>query len=154
MQNSGSHNFSVITNYQLFKYTERMLYNTTMTVNAGKWFKVLIDSGATISLMCTSVFNMIEGSYKTSILPAMMHLRTVGSPTSSMEKATFHLHIYNFKFSHTFIIHNRILETDLLFWYQPTGLVFLMLLLVPEQTSLHIKRSLIPDLHQKQRGHA
>ena len=27
MGNSGSHNFSVITDYQLFKYTKRTLYN-------------------------------------------------------------------------------------------------------------------------------
>ena len=30
MENSGSHDFSVITNYQLIEYTERTLYNNRL----------------------------------------------------------------------------------------------------------------------------
>ena len=32
MGNSGSHNFSINTDYQLFEYTERTLYNIPMGV--------------------------------------------------------------------------------------------------------------------------
>ena len=47
----------------------------TATVYAGKRFRALTDSGAAISLMCMSVYNMIEDHYKTSILPAGVHLK-------------------------------------------------------------------------------
>ena len=36
----------------------------------------LMDSGATISLMHMSVYNMIEDYYKTNILPTVVHLKT------------------------------------------------------------------------------
>ena len=49
----------------------------TVTVPAGKRFKALIDSGAALSLAHTSVYNMIEDYYKTKILPAAVHLKTV-----------------------------------------------------------------------------
>ena len=108
----------------------------TVTVHAGKCFKALIDSGDTISLMCTSLYNMIEDCYKTSILPAVIHLRTVdGSPMSFMGKATLHLCIANVKFSHTFFICDRLLETDFLL-----GLTYRNFL------------SYCWDLHQKHRG--
>ena len=65
----------------------------TVTVYTRNQYKALIDSGATV-----------------------IHLRTThGSPMSFMEKATLHLQIANFKFSHTFIICDRLLETDFLF---------------------------------------
>ena len=73
----------------------------TVTVHAGKRFKALIDSGAALSLACTSIYNMIEDHYKTKILPAAVHLKTAdGSSMSSLGKATLHLCIANFKFSH------------------------------------------------------
>ena len=62
----------------------------TVTVPPGNCFKVLIDSGATISLMCTSVYNMIEDHYKTCILPAALNLWTAeGSLLSFMGKQLF-----------------------------------------------------------------
>ena len=59
---------------------------------------------------------MIEDQYKTKILPAAVHLKTVdGSAMSSLGKTTLHLHIANFKFSHTFIICDKLPDTDILF---------------------------------------
>ena len=66
--------------------------------------------------MYTSVYNMIDDHYKTSTLPAALHLRTVdGSPMSSMGKATLHLQIANFEFSHTFIVCEILPETNFFF---------------------------------------
>ena len=46
---------------------------------------------------------MIEDCYKTKFLPAVVHLKTAdGSSMSSLGKATLHLRITNFKFSHIF----------------------------------------------------
>ena len=88
----------------------------TVTVHAGKRFKVLIDSRVALSLVCTSVYNMIEDCYETKILPAAVHLETdVGSSMSSLGKATIHLCIAKFKFSHTFIICDNLLDTDIIF---------------------------------------
>ena len=83
-----------------------------------------MDSGTTILLMCTSVYNMIEDHFKTSILPAALNFQTAdGSPISSMGKATLHLQIADFKFSHTSVTFGKLRDTDFLFgidlqkWY-------------------------------------
>ena len=69
----------------------------------------MIDSGAAISLMHRSVYNMIEGCYKSPILPTAANLQTAdGSPMSSMGKATLHLWIVDFYILHTFVIYNRL----------------------------------------------
>ena len=53
---------------------------------------------------------------KTKILPAVVYLKTADrSSMSSLGKATLNHNIANFKFSHTFIICNKLPETDLLF---------------------------------------
>ena len=88
----------------------------TVTVHADKRCKVLIDSGAALLLVNTSIYDMTEDQYKTKILPAAVHLKTVDeSAMSSLGKATLHLHTANFKFSHTFIICDKLLDTDILF---------------------------------------
>ena len=59
---------------------------------------------------------MIEDCYKTKALPAAVHLKTAdGSAMSSLGKATLHLCITTFKFSHTFIICDKLPDTDILF---------------------------------------
>ena len=56
---------------------------------------------------------MIEDCYETSILPTAIHLRTADAlPIPLMGKVTLHLWIVGFKFSHTFIICDRLPETD------------------------------------------
>ena len=77
----------------------------TVRVHAGKCFKALIDSGATIALMCTNVYNMIEDCYNTCIMPAVLNLWTAdGSPMSSMGKANCHIQRADLKFLHTYVI--------------------------------------------------
>ena len=76
-----------------------------VTVHAGKRFKALIDSGAGVSLACTSVYNMIAWT---------IHIKTADeSSMSSLGKATSQLHIANFKFLHTFIICDKLPETGI-----------------------------------------
>ena len=59
---------------------------------------------------------MIEDQYKTRTLPAAVHLKTVDeSAMSLLGKVTLHLCITNFKFSHTFIMCDKLLDTDILF---------------------------------------
>ena len=59
---------------------------------------------------------MIENCYKVKILPAAVNLKTAEeSSMSSLGKAMLHLHIANFKFSHTFIISDKLPDTDTLF---------------------------------------
>ena len=59
---------------------------------------------------------MIEDCYKTKLLSAAVNLKTGdGSSVSSLGKATLHLHIANFKFSHTFVICDKLPDTDVLF---------------------------------------
>ena len=59
---------------------------------------------------------MIEDCYKTKILPAAVHLKTTdGSSMSSLGKATLHLCIANFKLSHTFIICDKLPQSDISF---------------------------------------
>ena len=66
----------------------------TITVDAEKRFKALIDSWTTISLMHRNVYSMIGDCYKTSILPAVVYLKTVDVlPMPLMGKATFILEL-------------------------------------------------------------
>ena len=98
--------------------TPKDLYQTvsTATVDAAKRFKALTGSGAALSLAHTSIYNMTKDHYKTKILSAAVHLKTAeGSSMSSLGKATLHFHTANFKFFHTFVICDKLPETDLLF---------------------------------------
>ena len=64
----------------------------------------------------TTVYNMVKDCHKTKILPTAVHLKTAdGSVMSSLDKATLYLCIANFKFSHTFIICDKLLDTYILF---------------------------------------
>ena len=59
----------------------------TITVHVGKWYKALIDSGATISLLRYSTYKNIEDCYKTPIQPTTAKLNTAdGSPMSGMTR--------------------------------------------------------------------
>ena len=83
---------------------------------AGKTFKALIDSGAALLLVYTSIYNMVEDQYKTQILTTAVHLKTaLGSTMSSLGKATLHLLIANFQvfpYLHHML---QISDTDILF---------------------------------------
>ena len=88
----------------------------TVTVHAGKRFKTLTDSGAALSLVHTCVNNMIDDQYKTKIPSAAVFLRhQMDHVMYSLGKVTVHLHIANFKVSHTFVICDKLLDIDILF---------------------------------------
>ena len=88
----------------------------TITVHAGKCYKALIDSGATISLLRYSTYKKIEDCYKTPIQPTTTKLNTAdGSPMSAIDTTALHLRIDEFKFTHNFIICDQLPETELIF---------------------------------------
>ena len=88
----------------------------TITVHAGKCYKALIDSGATISLLRYSTYKKIEDCYKMPIQPTTAKLNTAdGSLMSAIGMMALHLRITEFKFTHNFIICDQLLETELIF---------------------------------------
>ena len=59
---------------------------------------------------------MIDDQYMTKMLTAAVHLKTAqGSVMSLLGKATLHLHITNLKIFHTFVICDKLPDTDILF---------------------------------------
>ena len=89
----------------------------TITVHAGKCYKALIDSGAaTISLLKYSTYQHIDDSFKTLIQPTTAKLNTVdGSPMTALGMTALHLRIADFKFTHNFIVCNRLPDTEIIF---------------------------------------
>ena len=88
----------------------------TITVHAGKCYKALIDSGATISLLRYSTYKKIEDCCKTPIQPTTAKLNTAdGSPMSAIGMTALHLRIAEFKVTHNFIICKQLPETELIF---------------------------------------
>ena len=87
-----------------------------ITVHAGKWHKALINSGTAISLLRYSAYKNIEDSYKTPIQPTTAKLHTAdGSPMTALGMTALHLRIAEFKYTHNFIICNRLSDTELIF---------------------------------------
>ena len=88
----------------------------TITVHAGKCYKALIDTGAAISLLRYSAYKNIWDSYKTPIQLTTAKLNTAdGSPMTASGKTALHLRIVEFKFTHNFIICNRLRYMQLIF---------------------------------------
>ena len=88
----------------------------TITVHAGKCHKALIDSGAAISLLRYSAYKNMEESYKTPIQPATAKLNTLdGSPMTALGMTALHLRTAEFKFTHNFIICDRLPDTEPIF---------------------------------------
>ena len=87
----------------------------TITIHAGKPYKVLIDSGADISLICYSTYKSIGDSYKTPIQPTTAKLNTAdGFPMTGLGMTALHLRIAEFKFTHNFVICNRLPDTEII----------------------------------------
>ena len=79
----------------------------TITFHIGKCYKALIDSGAAISLIRYSTYQLIDDSFKTPIQPRNTRLNTVdGSAMMALGMTVLHLKIADFKFTHSFIICN------------------------------------------------
>ena len=88
----------------------------TITVQAGKHYKALIDSGATISLLWYSTYHNIEDSFKTPIQPTTAILNTANSsPMTALGMTALHLQIAEFKFTHNFVICDRLPDTEIIF---------------------------------------
>ena len=88
----------------------------TITVHTGKCYKALIDSGAAISLIRYSTYQLIDDSFKTPIQPTTTKLNTVDrSPVTALGMTALHLRIADFRSTHNFIICNRLPDTEVIF---------------------------------------
>ena len=88
----------------------------TITVHTGKCYKALIDSGAVISLLRYSTYQHIDGSFKTSIQPTTAKLNTMdSSPMTALGMTALNFRIADFKFTHNFVICNRLPDTEIIF---------------------------------------
>ena len=78
--------------------------------------KALIDLGVAISLLQYSTYQHIENSFKTPIQPTTAKLTTAdGSTMTALGMTALHLRIADFKFTHNFVISNRLPETESIF---------------------------------------
>ena len=85
---------------------------STVTVHAGKCYKALIDSGSAISLVRYSTYQNIDDNLKTAIQATLIHLNTVdGSPMKVLGITKLQLQKADLKFSHNFIICDRLHDT-------------------------------------------
>ena len=88
----------------------------TIIVHTGKCYKVLIDSGAAVSLTRYSTYQLIDDSFKTSIQATTASLNTAdGLPMKALGMTALHLRIGKFKFTHNFIICDRLPDTEIIF---------------------------------------
>ena len=88
----------------------------TITVHTGKCYRALIDSGAAISLLRYSTYQHIEDSFKTHIQSTTAKLNTAsGSPMTAFGITALHLRIEEFKFTHNFVICDRLPDTEIIF---------------------------------------
>ena len=91
------------------------MYCPTITVPTGKCYKALIISGAAISLLQYSTFQNIEDNFKTLIQPTTAKLNTAhGSTMTALDITALHLRIAEFKFTHNFVICNRLPDTEII----------------------------------------
>ena len=87
-----------------------------ITVHTGKCYKVLTDSGAAISILCQSTYQNIKDSFKTPLQPTTATLNTAnGSPMTALRMIALHLQIADFKFTHNFVIGDRLPNTEIIF---------------------------------------
>ena len=74
-----------------------------------------LNSGAAISLVRYSTYQNIDNNLKTVIQSTSIHLNTAdGSPMTALGISTLQLWIADFKFSHSFIICDRLPNTEIL----------------------------------------
>ena len=88
----------------------------TITVHAGKQYKALINSGAAISLLRYSAYQHVDDCFKTPIQPMTTKLNTAdGLPMTALGIMALHLRTAEFKFTHNFIICDRLPDTEIIF---------------------------------------
>ena len=80
-----------------------------ITVHAGKQYKSLIDSGVAISLLRYSTYQSIQDSFKTPLQFTTAKLNTAnGSAMRALGMTALHLWTVEFKFTHNFVIYDRL----------------------------------------------
>ena len=88
----------------------------TITIHAGKCYKALTDSGAAISLIRYFTYQLIDDSFKIPIQPNTTKLNTADrSPMTTLGMTALHLRIADVKFTHNFIICDRLPDTEIIF---------------------------------------
>ena len=88
----------------------------TMVVHARKHYKALIDLGAAISLIQYSTYQHIDNSFRTPIQPITAKWNTANSLSmTALGVTALHLRIADFKFTHNFVICNRLPDTEIIF---------------------------------------
>ena len=88
----------------------------TIMVHTGKHYKALIDLEAAISLLQYSIYQHINNSFKTPIQPTTAKLNTTnGLPMTALGMTVLHLWIADFKFTHNFVICDRLPHTEIIF---------------------------------------
>ena len=88
----------------------------TIIIHAGKHYKDLINSGAAISLIRCSTYQLTDDSFKTPIQPTITKLNTAdGLPKTALGMTALHLSIVDCKFTHNFIICDRLPDTEIIF---------------------------------------
>ena len=114
---------------------------STITVHAGKCYKALIDSGAAISLIRYSAYQSIDNDLKTPIQATTTKLIMAdGSLMMALGMTALHLRIADFKFTHTFIICDRLSYTEILFGIDIQKKNFPVICLGYQKELLHTKR--------------
>ena len=88
----------------------------TIMIHTGKHYKDLIDLGAAISLIRYSTYQHIDNSFKTPIQPTTVKSNTAdSSPMTALDMMALHLRIADFKFTHNFVICDRLPDTEIIF---------------------------------------
>ena len=89
----------------------------TITVHTRKCYKALIDSRAAISLIRYSTYQHIDNSFKTPVQATTAKLNTADSSVmTALGMTALHLRIADFKFTHNFVICDRLPDTELILW--------------------------------------
>ena len=89
----------------------------TITVHAAKHYKALIDSGAAISFLHYSTYQHVEDSFTTPIQPTTAKLNTTNVPSTmtTLGMTGLHLRTADFKFTHNFVIWDRLPDMEIIF---------------------------------------
>ena len=112
----------------------------TITINTGKCCKALINSGAAISLNRYSTYQLIDDSFKTPIQPTTTKLNKIDRlPKTVLAMTALHLRIADFKFTHNFIICDRLPDTEINIWNGCTQEIFMIICLGQGTELLHTK---------------
>ena len=123
---------------------------STITVHAGKHYKALIDCGAAISLLWYSTYQHIDDSFKTPIQPTTAKLNMAdGLSMTALGMTALHLRIAEFKFTHNFVIYNRLLDTKIIFGIDIQKKFSISCAWDKAKKLFHTKRWEIPYIYKK-----